>query len=54
MKKAWTDLKSFITVVVMLLFAYCILLKIQVPEELKSCLNIVIGFFLGSKIKKEE
>lgn len=54
MKKAWNDLKSFITVVVMLLFAYCVILKMTVPEELKSALNIVIGFFLGSKIQKEE
>lgn len=54
MKKAWTDLKSFITVVTMLLFAYCIVLKLPVPSELQNVLSVVVGFFLGSKIKKEE
>jgi len=53
MKKAWTDLKSFITVAVILLFAYCVIRQLQVPEELKSALNVVLGFFLGSKVYKE-
>ena len=53
MKKAWTDLKSFITVSIILLFGYCIVLQIPIPEELKSALSIVIGFFLGSKVYKE-
>ena len=53
MKKAWTDLKSFITVAIIFLFAYCIIMKLQVPEELKSALNVVLGFFLGSKVYKE-
>lgn len=54
MKKAWTDLKSFITVITMLLFAYCILRGIPVDETLKTVVMTVIGFFLGSKINKEE
>lgn len=53
MKKAWTDLKSFLTVAIIFLFGYCVVLQMQVPEELKSALNIVLGFFLGSKIPKE-
>lgn len=53
MKKAWTDLKSFITVVTMFLFGYCIVMKIPVPDELKTTLATVVGFFLGSKINKE-
>jgi len=53
MKKAWSDLKSFITVITMLLFGYCILRQLPIPEELKSTVNIVVGFFLGSKINKE-
>ena len=53
MKKCWSDLKSFITVVTMLLFAYCIVRQIQVPSELQNVLTTVIGFFLGSKINKE-
>lgn len=54
MKKAWTDLKSFITVVVMALFAYCIILRIPVDETLKVSLSTVIGFFLGSQSQKKE
>ena len=52
MKKAWTDLKSFITVSIILLFGYCVVLQLQIPEELKSALAVVIGFFLGSKTGK--
>lgn len=53
MKKAWDDLKSFITVITMLLFAYCIILGKPVDETLKTALMTVIGFFLGSKVTKE-
>ena len=53
MKKAWTDLKSFITVITMLLFAYCIVRRIPLDETLKTTLATVVGFFLGSKIGKE-
>ena len=52
MKKAWTDLKSFITVVIMALFAYCIILKIQIPEELKQITIMVVSFFLGTKVNQ--
>lgn len=55
MKKCWDDLKSFITVVTMLLFAYCIILQINVPQELQTVLTTVVGFFLGAQsIKNKE
>ncbi len=54
MKKAWNDLKSFITVTVMLLFAYCIIFKMPIPEELKTITISVVSFFLGSKSSKKE
>ena len=54
MKKAWTDLKSFITVITMLLFAYCIVRRIPLDETLKTTLATVVGFFLGSKINNEK
>ncbi len=54
MKKAWTDLKSFITVVVMFLFAYCIIRQIPIDETLKSVLATVVGFFLGAKSVKNK
>lgn len=53
MKKAWSDLKSFITVAIIFLFGYCIVFRLPIPEELKSALNVVLGFFLGSKVYKE-
>ncbi len=52
MKKAWTDLKSFITVVTMILFSYCIFRQIEIPVELQNVVSIVVGFFLGSKVEK--
>lgn len=52
MKKAWTDLKSFITVITMLLFSYCIIRQIPIPNELQNVLATVVGFFLGSKVKE--
>lgn len=53
MKKAWSDLKSFITVLVMILFAYCIIRQITIPEELKSITLMVVSFFLGTKVPKD-
>ena len=54
MKKAWTDLKSFITVITMLLFAYCIIRNLQIPSELQNVVATVVGFFLGSRISERE
>ena len=54
MKQAWTDLKSFITVTVILLFAYCIIFKLQIPQELAAILTTVVGFFLGAKSQKND
>ena len=53
MLKMFNDLKSFITVITMLLFAYCIVLQIPLDETLKTTLATVVGFFLGSKISKD-
>ena len=53
MKKAWDDLKSFITVITFFLFAYCVVRQIPVPNELQNVLATVVGFFLGSKVNKE-
>ena len=52
MKKAWDDIKSFITVTVMLLFAYCIVLRVPIDDTLKSVLATVVGFFLGTQAVK--
>lgn len=52
MKKAWNDLKSFITVITMFLFAYCIIRQIPIDDTLKSILATVVGFFLGAQASK--
>lgn len=54
MKKAWTDLKSFITVITMVLFSYCIVKQLPIPNELQNLLSVVVGFFLGSKTNKND
>ena len=54
MKKAWTDLKSFVTVAVLVLFGYCVLREIEIPEELKSITLMTVSFFLGSKATKND
>lgn len=53
MRKAWDDLKSFITVITMLLFAYCIIRRIPIDETLKTVLSTVVGFFLGTQASKK-
>ena len=53
MKKAWDDLKSFITVITMFLLVYCVVRQIQIPDILANLVSTVVGFFLGSKINKE-
>ena len=53
MKKAWDEIKSFITVITMLLFSYCIIFRIPIPQELQSVLQVVVGFFLGTQTAKK-
>jgi hypothetical protein len=52
MKKAWNDIKSFITVATFILFAYCIVLQLEIPQELETILTTVVGFFLGAQSNK--
>lgn len=54
MKKAWSDIKSFITVATFVLFAYCVFLQLPVPQELQTVLTTVVGFFLGSQAEKNK
>lgn len=52
MKKAWSDMKSFVTVMIMFLFAYCVVFRLPIDETLKQAIGFVLGMFLGSKIKE--
>lgn len=53
MKKAWSDLRSFITVFILGLFGYCIILQLPIPEELKNLALMVVSYFLGAKSVKD-
>ena len=48
------DVKSIITITILFLFSYCIIKQLPIPEELKNALGVVLGFFLGSKVYKED
>lgn len=52
MKKSWSDIKSFITVATFILFAYCVILQLDIPQELQTLVTTVTGFFLGAKSVK--
>lgn len=52
MKKAWNDIKSFITVATFILFGYCVILQLDIPQELQTVLTTVVGFFLGAQSNK--
>lgn len=52
MKKAWDDIKSFITVATFILFGYCVILQLDIPQELQTVLTTVVGFFLGAQSAK--
>lgn len=54
MKKAWSDIKSFITVATFLLFGYCVILQLSIPQELQTVLTTVVGFFLGTQAEKNK
>lgn len=46
-------IKSIITVVILLLFSYLALRGVN-NEQVNNLLNIVIGFYFGSKLSKED
>lgn len=54
MKKAWDDIKSFITVATFFLFGYCVILQLPIPQELQTILTTVVGFFLGTQAEKNK
>lgn len=54
MKKAWTDIKSFITVATFILFGYCVILQLNIPQELQTVLTTVVGFFLGTQAERNK
>lgn len=53
MKKAWSDLKSFITVIVMILFAYSVIAKVPMTDVQTQITLLVVGAFIGAKAIKD-
>lgn len=61
MKKAWNDVKSFVTVLFAIAFVIFTFMRITTGEQFYSLLQIIIAFYFGtqyekyvSKNKKEE
>ena len=54
MKKAWTDLKSFITVVMTIGFIVFTFLKYISGEQFYSLFQIVIAFYFGTQYEKKK
>ena len=52
MIKAFTDIRSFITVVTISLLAYCVIWQVPIPEFLKEIVTVVVSFFLGVQSEK--
>lgn len=54
MKKAWNDLKSFITVVMTIGFIVFTFLKYISGEQFYSLFQIVIAFYFGTQYEKKK
>lgn len=52
MKKAWSDIKSFVTVVMTLAFIAFTALKYVTGEQFYTVFQLVIAFYFGTQIEK--
>lgn len=52
MKKAWSDIKSFVTVVMTLAFIAFTALKYITGEQFYTVFQLVIAFYFGTQIEK--
>lgn len=52
MKKAWSDIKSFVTVVMTLAFIALTALKYITGEQFYTVFQLVIAFYFGTQIEK--
>ncbi len=52
MKKAWEDVKSFITITSTIVYLTCILLKIDIPEYFRNVYLMEISFYFGTQFQK--
>ncbi len=54
MKKAWDDIKSFVTVVMTIAFIIFTYLKYISGEQFYSLFQIVIAFYFGTQFEKKK
>lgn len=54
MKKAWNDIKSFVTVVMTIGFIVFTFLKYISGEQFYSLFQIVIAFYFGTQYEKKK
>ena len=54
MKKAWSDIKSFVTVVMTIAFIIFTFLQYVSGEQFYSLFQIVIAFYFGTQFEKKK
>lgn len=52
MKKAWDDVKSFITIMSTIVYLTCIILQINIPEYFRTIYLMEISFYFGTQVEK--
>jgi hypothetical protein len=54
MKKAWNDIKSFVTIIMSIAFVVLTFLKVVSGEQFYSLFQIVIAFYFGTQYQKND
>lgn len=52
MRKAWLDVKSFVTISTTIIYLTCILLKIDISDYFQTIYVMEIGFYFGTQFQK--
>lgn len=52
MKKAWNDVKSFVTIILVIAFVILTFMRIITGEQFYSIFQIVIAFYFGTQYQK--
>lgn len=53
MKKAWNDIKSFVTVTMTIAFVVFTFMRLITGEQFYSLFQIVIAFYFGTQYQKK-
>lgn len=52
MKKAWNDVKSFVTVLFAIAFVVFTFMRITTGEQFYSLLQVIIAFYFGTQYER--